>query len=277
VCLLVKKWNLEIEGLYEFEGAKPVIAEGLVLEPIAANKSGKMIGARVVSVDAEVYGKGTICLLPMPTECDTHEAVETLIDIATGEERVDPEWRTRVQIPGLDAVEKEINQLKLDHKKQMGSLVLKWRSLDKYRELFSLHETPQIDAVRLVLREIGFETQRTKPGFPVDLLGKELAIEVTSIAGKVKSDSPKMFQLMQFFEKHRKNEKVVLVANTFKREFPSDRSGKQDFTPQVIGYMQSNEVCAMTCVTLFELWKLAKKDQTEAQKRILQTNGELRV
>ena len=129
----------------------------------------------------------------------------------------------------------------------------------------------------MVLKEIGFETQKTKPGFPVDLTGKDLAAEVTSIVGKVNSDSPKMFQLMQFFEKHRKNEKVVLIANTFKREFPSNRSGKQDFTPQVIGYLQSNEVCAMTCITLFELWKLAKKDQAKAQKYVLQTNGELRL
>jgi hypothetical protein len=41
--------------------------------------------------------------------------------------------------------------------------------------------------------------------------------------------------------------------------------------------LQSNEVCAMTRVTLFELWKPAKKDQAETQKYILQTNGELRL
>ena len=278
----VRKWNLEIQNVYthqrQFGSIEPVEVDGLVLEPIAQNKSGKAIGARLVGVGPEFYGgSGSICFLPKPSECNTHEAIEILIDIATGEERVEPEWRPKLPIPGIDAVEKQINQLKLDYRKQMNSLEVKWQSIDKYRDLFSVHEGPQIDAVRLVLKEIGFETQKTKPGFQVDLLGKNLAVEVTSIAGKVNSDSPKMFQLMQFFEKHRKNEKVVLIANTFKREFPSNRPGEQDFTPQVIGYLQSNAVCAMTCVTLFELWKLAKKDQAKAQKYILQTNGELRL
>jgi hypothetical protein len=278
----VRKWNLEIENIYthdvQYNMMRPVEPEGIALKPIAYNKSMKMIAGCIVGVDSTLYERsGSICFLPKPSECSTHEAIEILIDIATGEERLEPEWRPKLQIPGVDAVEKQINQLKLDYKKQMDNLEVKWRSLDIYRDMFSVHEAPQIDAVRLALKEIGFETQKTKPGFPVDLTGKDLAVEVTSTAGKVNSDSPKMFQLMQFFEKHRKNEKVVLIANTFKREFPSNRSGKQDFTPHVIGYLQSNEVCAMTCVTLFELWKLAKKDQTKAQKYILQTNGELRL
>jgi hypothetical protein len=274
----VRKWGLEIESLYTLKeqlgSIVRVEAEGAALEPIAENKSGKMIGARLIGADE---GSGSICFLPKPTECDTHEGIEILIDIATGQERVEPEWRAKLQIPGIDALEKKIDQLKRDYRKQMDELDAKWQSLDKYRDLFSVHEAPQVDAVILALKDIGFETQKTKPGFPVDLLGNDLAVEVTSIAGKVNSDSPKMFQLLQFFEKHRKNEKVVLIANTFKRELPSDRSGKQDFTPQVIGYLQSNQVCAMTCVTLFELWKLAKKDQAEARKHILQTNGELRL
>ena len=276
----VKKWSLEIANVYEFEVQaslqRSVEAQGLVLEPLFENKSGKMIGGRVISVSPELYGEGgSVCFLPKPSECNTHEAIETLIDIASGEQRLEPEWRSKLEIPGIDAVENQINQLELDFKKQIGDLQLERQSLDKYRDLFSVHEAPQIDAVILVLKEIGFETKKTQPGFPVDLMGKQLAIEVTSIADKVNSSSPKMFQLIQFFEKYRKHEKVVLVANTFKRDFPSNRSGKENFTPQVIAYMKSNEVCAMTCITLFELWKLAKKDQAKAQKLILETNGEL--
>lgn len=278
----VKKWNLEIANIYEFESlgglTHPIEAQGVVLESVFENKSGKMIGARIVSVSPESYGEGgSVYLLPKPSECNTHEAIETLIDIASGEERLEPEWRSSVEIPGIRALEDQISHLKLDFKKQMDDLQQKWRSLDKYRDLFSVHEDPQLDAVAAVLRDIGFGTQRTKPGFPVDLIGKDVAVEVTSIAGKVDSNSPKMFQLMQFFEKYRKSEKVVLVANTFKRDIPSSRSGKESFTPQVISYMRSNGVCAMTCVALFELWKLAKRDQTKAQRIILETDGELKV
>jgi len=266
----VKGWHLEIK--WPYHSTWP----GSELNPLATNKSGKWISVVASVADR----KGKQYLLPIPTVCDTREAIETLIDIATGEDRTEPEWRDQVEIPGILTIDTEISQHESEIsavQERIRDLKVKRLELDKYRNVFSVHEEPQVDAVRLVLKDVGFETQKTKPSFPVDLLGKDLAVEVTSIAGKVNSDSPKMFQLLQFFEKYRKNEKVILVANTFKREFPSNRSGKQDFTPQVIGYLQSNEVCAMTCVTLFELWKLAKKDQAKAQKYILQTNGELKV
>ncbi len=277
----VKKWNLEIENIYELEAqygsAQPVIAQGLVLEPIAVNKSGKLIGARVVAADVESYGNGTVCLLPKPTECDTHEAVEILIDIATGVERIEPEWRSGVVIPGLSDVEKQMNQLKLDYNKQMNDLQLKWQSLDKYRDVFSVHESPQVESVRVIFGDLGVQTERTKPGFPVDLLGKEVAVEVTSITNKVNADSPKMFQLTQFFEKHRKNEKVILVANTYKREHPSARKGKQDFTPPVIDFLKLRQVCAVTALTLLEIWKQCMDDPSKARKLLLETSGELKL
>jgi hypothetical protein len=286
----VRRWGQEIDGLCEL-GPDGVIKQSVnyFLTPIAKNKSGKMLGGRVFRPEQEPFQDsdsihllpetkfGSICFLPRPSECDTHEAIEILIDIASGEERVEPEWRSKVQVPGIGALEKQINERRLDFKKQMDDLESKWQALDKYRDLFSVHEAPQIDAIITVLSDIGFETQKTKPGFPVDLLGDDLAVEVTSISGNVNSGSPKMFQLMQFFENHRKSEKVVLIANTFKREFPSNRSGKKDFTPQVIAYMQSKNICAMTCVTLFELWRLTKKNPIQVKKQILQTNGELRL
>ena len=83
----VQKWKLEIDNIYGLEAQygmlRPVIAEGLVLEPIALNKSGKMLGARMIGVDPDLYeGSGEVCLLPKPSEGDTHEAIETLINIA---------------------------------------------------------------------------------------------------------------------------------------------------------------------------------------------------
>jgi len=58
----------------------------------------------------ELMHRGSICFLLKPSECDTHEAIEILIDIASGEERVEPEWRSKVEVPGIDAVEKQINE-----------------------------------------------------------------------------------------------------------------------------------------------------------------------
>lgn len=275
----VKRWSLEIENVYEHEkqqaSMRPVIADGIDLKPIATNKSKKMIGARVVGVDARRYGNGEICLLPKPSECDTHEAVETLIDIATGNERTEPEWRSRVEIPGLSDVEEKMSKIKREFEKNMNQLQLQWRSLDSYRDVLSVHEEPQVEAVKQVLNDLGIKTKRTQPGFPVDLIAKDIAVEVTSIAGKVDSGSPKMFQLTRFFEKHRGNEKVVLVANTFKRVHPSKRKGNQNFTPEVIEFLKLNHVCTMTSLTLLDLWYLAKTDQVEARKLLYETDGEL--
>jgi len=276
----VKRWTLEVESVYTWrvvEGSmEPSWPDEIVLEPIAVNKSKKMLGARIL-FDPEKYESGVICLLPKPTECDVHEAIETLIDIATGEERVEPEWMGRLEIPGLSEIVKKIDQLKLDYDKQKSSLDAQRQSLEEYRDIFSVHEAPQIKAIKSALRDIGFETERTVPGFQVDLRGPQLAVEITSITGKVDSTSPKMFQLMQFLEKSHKKEKVVLIANTFKRDLPANRVGRLDFTSQVVGFLQANEVCAMTCVTLFGLWKLARKDQQKAKELILKTNGELKL
>lgn len=274
----VRKWGLEIESVYtlkeQFGSIVPVEADAVALEPIAENKSGKMIGARLIGADP---GSGSICFLPKPTECDTHEGIEILIDIATGQERVEPEWRAKVEVPGLRDAEKRMGDLTHDYEKQMSELKLKLISLDRYRDIFSVHETPQVDAVRTVLKDLGIETQRTKPGFPVDLLGKEVAVEVTSIAGKVDSNSPKMFQLTQFYEKHRKDEKAVLVANTYKREEPLMRKGKQDFTPPVLDFMRLKRACALTSVTLLDLWKFGKTDPKKARAMLLDAVGELKV
>jgi len=83
--------------------------------------------------------------------------------------------------------------------------------------------------------------------------------------------------LTQFYEKHRKDEKAVLVANTYKREEPLMRKGKQDFTPPVLDFMRLKRACALTSVTLLDLWKLGKTDPKKARAMLLDAVGELKV
>jgi hypothetical protein len=262
----VKRWDLEIQD------DDRLLGKGIELAPIATNKSGKMISAEIV-----VSVGGAICLLPKPTTCSTYEAIEILIDIASGKDRLEPEWRDQIEIPGISKIDTEIQQREAEAalvQKMISELKAKRIDLEKYRDVFSVHEGPQVEAVKKILREIGIETERTQPAFVIDLLGKEAAIEVTSTAGKIDSSSKKMFQLTQFIEKYHKNEKIILVANTYKREDPKTRIGKEDFTPPVIDYLKSNQICAMTSSTLLELWK---KEKSTAKDKIMQTTGELRV
>jgi hypothetical protein len=277
----VKKWDMEIEYLFQFSlmsgTYQRLPASGLTLEPIATNKSGKMIAASIVGVDKSIYGDGCVNLFAKPTECDTSEAIEILVDIAQGEERFEPEWRKEIDIPGIETLESEIARINDELKKKTEELKSKWRKLDKYRDVFSIHDGTQVEAVQRMLQDIGIPTEKTRSGFPVDLIGKDVAVEVTSISSKIDSSSPKMFQLTQFFEKHKKNEKVILLANTYKRIRPSNRIGKQDFTPPVLDFLRLNNVCAMTSLTLLELWKLAQKDKAKARQLILRAVGELKV
>ena len=266
----VRRWDLEIvdAGLQD---------RRILLAPIATNKSGKMISAAIVWSTSVEAG---ILLLPKPTTCDTHEAIEVLIDIATGEDRLESEWRDQIEIPGISTIDTEIMQHEGEFalvQKKINELKAKRQELEKYRDVFSVHEDPQIEAVKRTLQDMNIETERTPPKFPVDLLGKEIAVEVTSIADKIGTSSDAPFQLLRFREKYRKNEKVVLVANTYKREDPKVRKGKMDFTPEVLSMLAANSVCAMTSATLLDIWKLAKQDKTKARKAILQGIGEVRL
>lgn len=264
---MVKRFDLEIEGYDRLLG------KVIGLAPIATNKSGKMISA-VMFVGTMIGA--AISFLPKPTTCSTYEAIEILIDIAAGKDRLEPEWRDQIEISGISEIDTGIKQREAEAalvQKMISELKAKRIELEKYRDVFSVHEDQQVEAVKRILREIGIETERTPPAFVIDLLGKEAAIEVTSTAGKIDSSSKKMFQVTQFIEKYRKNEKIILVANTYKRENPKTRTGKEDFTRPVLDYLKSNQVCAMTSSTLLELWK--KKSTTK--DKIMQTTGELRM
>ena len=275
----VRKWGLEIEDIYArtLGGIEPLSAAGMMVEPIACNKSKKMIGARVININRELNGSGSICFLPKPTKCDTHEAIEILLDIATGDKPIEPAWRNRVEVPGLNDVESRMSKLKRKFDKEMAKLETQQQALDTYRNVFSTNEEPQVNAVQQILSDLGIETQRTQQGFQIDLIGKEVAVEVTSVTGKIDSNSPKMFQLTQFIEKQRKSQKVILIANTYKREHPSERKGKQDFTQPVIDFLKLREVCALTSITLMELWKLRKSNRRKPTELLLHTIGELKL
>jgi len=105
----------------------------------------------------------------------------------------------------------------------------------------------------------------------------DVAVEVTSITGTINVSSEKTLQMLRFKEQHRMNEKIVLVANTHKREDPKVREGKMDFSPEVLSILVAYDICAMTSATLLEIWKLAKQDKTKARQRILQGTGEVRL
>ena len=96
----VKNWRFELEfGGEALERLGNILVYRLV--PIATNKSGKIIACTCVErqYDSEPYVKGYIHLLPPPTECNIHQAIEIIIDLIWGkEEKYVPPWRKDIEV-----------------------------------------------------------------------------------------------------------------------------------------------------------------------------------
>lgn len=282
----VGKWDYEIE-LAEEAIKQMFVTAFYDLFPIALNKSKKIIAGTVcyggiLGEKVNKKGKGKIHLLPQPTKCSLDEAIEILIDIIGTEKRVEYEWRKSIEVPGIRDVEEEIGKCdsEIERIKEIKIVELnkKWEELDKYRDLLTSNGRRLEKAVQNALLVLGIKTEETEEGFPVDLLGDNVAIEVTGTAGKIDTKSEKFNQIIRFIEDYRKNEKVILVANTYKRLKPEDRKGKMNFTPEVEDFLENRDVCLLTSQTLFELWKDVKNGDKKKEftiKKILDTRGEL--
>jgi len=250
------------------------------LLPIAENKSKKIIAGTLV-----YKGKGRqggIHLLPPPTRCDTHEAIEILLDLIYGKPLVaHPPWREGIDVPGIQDKMKRMNERFQDIEeiqKNIALLQSEMEELDAFRDLLSGTGKDLVEVVQRALSEMGIHTQETQEGFPVDLINNNIAIEVTGIKGSINVGSEKVNQIARFREFHQKNEKIVLIANTYMDLRPSDRKGKMNFTPEVKEYLKAADVCLMTSETLFELWKdvtSKKLNANDVAKTILNWNGEI--
>lgn len=281
---LVSEWHYEISlttplSIEPFQRSE---LENYKLIPIAVNRSNKIIAGSVVEPIIEPkYKDGRIHLLPPPTECDLTEAIEVLIDIASKEKRIHPHWRQKVEIPGLGDIGKEIEKRKRKIEgleKEIEGYRRRWNKRERYRDLLEADSDALVDIVQKTLLDIGIRTKKTRKGFVIDLISKRVAVEVTGTAGKIDTSSEKFGQILRFLEKYHKREKVILIANTYKRLSTEQRKGKLNFTPEVVEVLESKDVCLMTTLALIKLWKIAVKKKGRRQdimNKILNITGEL--
>jgi len=116
--------------------------------------------------------------------------------------------------------------------------------------------------------------------FPVDLISKSVAVDITGIKGTVGTGTRKVNQTGIFNQKHKKDEKIFLIANTQMNIQPNKRKEEADFSPQVVPYFEAMGVCCLTTKTLFLLWKdvkFGKINAEDVKRKIMTTNGELRL
>jgi len=277
----VNRWNFEI-SLDSKELDFRILL--YVIDPIATNKSKKIIAGSLKrqTLRGEIIGKGAIHLLPPPTKCDTHRSIEILLDIILGRERkMIPSWRKDIEVPKIKVldhkIENKIKDIQVIQQEisQLRSQIQEW---DSYRDLLTATGDDLEDIVQRVLSDIGIKTKKTKKGFPADLMSKEVTVEITGIKGCVGVSSQKVIQTARFKESYYKEEKIILIANTYMDLSPKDREGKMDFSPEVEKYFESLSVCCLTTKTLFQLWKdvvNGKKDPKNVTREILNKNGQL--
>ncbi len=266
---LVEQWN------YEIEWCDP---EHFDFEPICTNKSGKYIAATLSFAGRENTGK--IHFLPKSTK-NIDYSIELLVDLARNEIPAEYSWREHIEIPNLKEIEREISiekeKIELINK-NVKALQFKWTEREKYRDVFSKDDNKIPETVQKMLADFGINTLATQPGYVVDLLSSEVAVEVTSIKGKVDAQTKKITQLSRFIETERTNQKVIFVANTYKELPLKERIGKEHVTQTMNEFLKSVDVCCMTALTLYHLWlKVGKKEiaAKDACSLILKTAGVL--
>lgn len=298
---LVGEWNLEVLGIYgpgdSILGTLFSIYAGVLKElvsepleempepraaPVCLNKSGKMIATKVYF---PIKKSGALYLLPPPTKSSLHDGIEVILDIILGQSATSrPSWWSEVSVPGLDKLQGEARRRKQDIAKlqtEIEAIEANTSRLASFRDLLCEEGTPLEEVVKATLAELGIATERTEPGFPIDLIkGGVAAFEITGVADKIDAHSPKVVQIARFKEASGSGEKVVLIANTHKKTPPAERKGLMDFTPQVSLLLTAQKVCFLTTLDLFNLWvavKNGRESKERAQLMILETNGRLEV
>ena len=279
----VDKWGFEIEisTATDRDFLKSLRYQ---IVPIATNKSKKTIAGTLknTTFSGEIRGKGAIHLLPPPTRYGTHRSVEILLDIILGRERkIVPPWRKDIEVPKIKEFEQKIENKIKDTKRiqeAISQLRSQMREWDSYRDLLTATGDDLENIVQKTLSDIGIKTKKTEKGFPADMISDKFAIEITGIKGCLGAGSEKVSQTGRFKENYHKEEKILLIANTYMDLSPKDRKGKMNFSPEVKKYFESLSVCCLTTKTLFQLWKdviTKKKDSKDVVRKISTKNGEL--
>ena len=140
-------------------------------------------------------------------------------------------------------------------------------------------------AVMLVFEDFDLNVEKADPGANKDLIVKDnsgniLLVEVTGVKGKINSQSRKMAQLMDLVLEKRSDEKIVLIANTYREKEPAERSGDEHFTEKVKNLCEKIGICLMTTVDLFYLWKNVlegKKTPEQVIDTVLATSGVYKI
>jgi DNA-binding Lrp family transcriptional regulator len=233
------------------------------------------------------YSKGSLVFLPA-TNGDEKTIIGQLLEIGTveyekniqsiEEHLVAPEWLDKHKVKQELDVESEIHDIvaKLEAKK------IEHKRFEAIDVLLYGTGTPLEDAVKKVLEEMGCSVEKTEEGATIDLKARmnsmKFAIEITGVDDKIYKDSNKFGQILQYLPLQEENEKIVLLANTYRSTDIKERIGKEHFTEPVIQIAKNNHFCLMTTADLYLMWRgfLNGKHSKEMLAQVFSVDGEFK-
>ena len=242
------------------------------------------------------YNDGIIHFLPPPTKISSKEAIDIIVQELKNEYLLDseitkrPSWIDKYICDQEKAIiEKQIElEKKYNEKKQdLDGKRKTYEEIDKIVWLCGEigNGKPLENAIKNFFeREFDLIIKKTEPGDYTDLKASskdttmKFAFEITGVKRMVNKDTKKVGQTMNYHLKKEENEKIVLIANTYCDKYIQQRSNKPDdnFSDYVVKPLKSMDVCLITTLQLFNLWKAMKKrkiNKKKILKIIYETNG----
>lgn len=227
------------------------------------DKSIAVIGDTELVIAGEYsIGKGKIIVLPPPSYDETvmHKVIPSLYNMAW---KYYEDMQKRIFVGDEPAwVEKHKTQEHLQIIKAIENLELRKQELDMITYLLYGTGPALEDSVKLTLEKLGLEVKTTPRGANIDFTTRnadqtiKLAIEVTGTTDKIKKESKKVPQAWTYsLEKQDEQEKLVLMANTYRHLPVEDRSDRLHFTPDVKKPFTDINALLMTTADLYCLWK----------------------
>lgn len=232
-------------------------------------------------------GKGKLVVLPPPLYDENllHEVIPSLYNMAR---KYYEDMQKRIFVGDEPAwVEKHRTQEHLQIIDDIENLELRKQELDMITYL--LYGTgPELeDTVKLTLEKLGLEVKKTPPGANIDFTARnadetiKLAVEVTGTVDKIKKASKKVPQAwIHSGEKEDEQEKLVLMANTYRHLPIKGRTDKLHFAPHVKNKFTEIRALLMTTADLYFLWKDVhekKRSPDEVLKLLYESTGVLKI
>jgi hypothetical protein len=196
---------------------------------------------------------------------------------------IDPELlKSKVSMPTW--IEKVAPEVQIDLKNDILSKIEKLKNEYVSFAALLFQSGSELElSVKKFFEFLGMKVVLAEKSFPVDMFAESdavrFAIEVTGTNGNINNKDRKVGQAITYCGEKKEDEKVILVANTFRDQPISERS-KESFTKEAVKILTPTpfNVCLVTAANLYNFWKdiiEGRKSKTDIINMLRETSGVL--